>query len=556
MRSSGLAAPSPVLTPELSRRRVSSRARASAARGLLYLGVAGIVASVRFLGLVGFSNDQYVSLTGAQQMLLGDLPTRDFLDPGLPLMYAASAGAQLVFGRNLFAEAMLVSGAFGLAAAVTIVAVRELTGSLLAGIVATAFEVAIFPLTYSYPKVLLYAAGPLFMWSYVRRPSLARLTGLTAFVVFAFLFRHDHGIYLGCGGAVAVAFATGSGIHRRLITRVGVFAGLVGLGLLPYFLYLAVHGGVLTYFARGLAFSAAESERTTLMTPAFGAVAGVQKNGAACLYYLFHLLPIAAVVVLIARLREPQWRATTARVAPVIVLALLVNHGFLRETLSDRLPDAIVPALLLAAWLITTSHASTVRGHLAIVAVTTILVATSAIAVAQVGHTSEQLNRASLFGGLRRLPERFVDRSEELHERFATRQMPAGPVFALLPLFAYLDRCTTQEHRLLLPGFIPEVAFYAQRPFAGGRPSFFPGTFTSADDQAFSERRLAREVVPVAIVSSQWRDSLFPFIRQYISDRFEEVASYPFSGGAVDVLMNRTLTPVSRDAGTGWPCFR
>lgn len=555
MGSSGLTAPSPVLTEELSRLGVSSGAWALVARGLLYLGVAGMVASLRFLGLVGFSNDQYVSLTGAQQMLLGDLPTRDFLDPGLPLMYAASAGAQLLFGRNLFAEAMLVSGAFGLAAAMTIVAVRELTGSLLAGIVAAAFEVASFPLTYSYPKVLLYAAGPLFMWWYVRRPSLVRLTVLAAFVVFAFLFRHDHGVYLGCGGVAAVAFATGTGIHRRLSTRVGVFAALVGLGLLPYLLYLAVHGGVLTYFARGLAFSAAESERTTLMAPAFSAVGGLQKNGAAFLYYLFHLLPIAAVVVLIARARESQWRATAARVAPVIVLALLANHGFLRETLSDRLPDAIVPALLLSAWLITTSHASTTRGHVAIV-VTTILVATSAIAVAQVAHTSEQLNRASLFGGLRRLPQRFVDRSEELHERFAARQMPAGPVFALLPLFAYLDRCTTSEHRLLLPGFIPEVAFYAQRPFAGGRSSFFPGTFTSADDQAFSELRLAREVVPVAIVSSQWRDSMFPFLRQYLSGRFTEVASYPFSGGAVDVLMNRTLTPVSRDAATGWPCFR
>jgi len=108
----------------------------------------------------------------------------------------------------------------------------------------------------------------------------------------------------------------------------------------------------------------------------------------------------------------------------------------------------------------------------------------------------------------------------------------------------------------LLPGFIPEVAFYAQRPFAGGRSSFFPGTFTSADDQVFSELRLAREVVPVAIVSSQWRDSMFPFLRQYLSGRFKEVASYPFSGGAVAVLINRRLTPVNRDAATGWPCFR
>jgi hypothetical protein len=292
------------------------------------------------------------------------------------------------------------------------------------------------------------------------------------------------------------------------------------------------------------------------MTPVFGAQTGLAKNSTAFLYYVFHLFPIAATAALLARFRAPDWRTTTARVVPIIVLALLVNHGFLRETLSDRLPDAIVPALLLAAWLITTRHASTRRGRVAFGAVAAVLVATGAVAVAQVGHTSEQLNRASLFGGLRRLPERFADRSNELHERFALRQMPAGPVFALLPLFAYLDRCTTREHRLLLPGFIPEVAFYAQRPFAGGRASFFPGIFTSADDQAFSERRLAHEMVPVAVVSSQWRDSLFPFLREYISDRFDRVASYPFSGGAVDVLMNRTLPPVSRDAATGWPCFR
>ena len=87
MTSSGLTAPSPVVTPALSRLRVSSRARASVARGLLYLGVAGIAASRRFLGLVGFSTDQYVSLTGAQQMLFGDLPTRDFLDPGQAMLF-------------------------------------------------------------------------------------------------------------------------------------------------------------------------------------------------------------------------------------------------------------------------------------------------------------------------------------------------------------------------------------------------------------------------------------------------------------------------------------
>ena len=189
--------------PAAASRRVAAR--------VLRAGVCVVVfaatAALRFLSLVGFTNDQYISLAGAQQMLLGDWPTRDFLDPGLPLAYAASAAAQVVFGRNLFAEAILTSAAFGLAAALTVVAARRLSGSLLVGIVAAVFEVAIFPRGYSYPKLLLYAAAPLLIWWYVSRPSITRMAALAAFVQIAFLFRHDHGAYIGLGAAVGVALA-------------------------------------------------------------------------------------------------------------------------------------------------------------------------------------------------------------------------------------------------------------------------------------------------------------------------------------------------------------
>ena len=428
MSSSGLAARAPVMMPRVPWPGVESRPRAIVARALLYLSVAGVTASLRFLGLVGFSNDHYVSLAGAQQMLLGDWPTRDFLDPGLPLMYAASAGVQLMFGRNLFAEAMLVCCAFGIGAALTIIAVRQLTGSLLSGIAAASFEVAIFPFTYSYPKILLYAAGPLIMWWYARRPSIGRMAGLAAFISVAFLFRHDHGVYLGCGAVLAVAFASGDGMHRRLGARIGVMTALTMVAVLPYLIYLFVNGGVFTHFARGLAFSASEAERTTLMPPAFGAAASLERNSTAFLFYLFWFLPFAAAGVLIARLREPQWRSTMAKVAPLVIVALLVNRGFLRETLSDRLADAIVPAVLLAAWLIASGYQFFRRGRVVIGVAATMIVGVSAVAVGQVGHTAEQLNRASVFGGVRRLPERFIDRADELHGRFAVRQMPAGPV--------------------------------------------------------------------------------------------------------------------------------
>ena len=43
-----------------------------------------LVASLRFLSLTGFPDDHYVHLAGAQQMLHGEWPSRDFVDLGAP----------------------------------------------------------------------------------------------------------------------------------------------------------------------------------------------------------------------------------------------------------------------------------------------------------------------------------------------------------------------------------------------------------------------------------------------------------------------------------------
>lgn len=119
-----------------------------------------IAAGFRFLGLRnGFPNDHFVHLAGAQQILLGDWPTRDFVDPGLPLMFGLSAAAGRLLGSTLFAEGVLVALAFGAGAAFTVAAVARLTGSALLGLLAAAFELAVFPRTYGYPKILIYAAA-------------------------------------------------------------------------------------------------------------------------------------------------------------------------------------------------------------------------------------------------------------------------------------------------------------------------------------------------------------------------------------------------------------
>ena len=518
--------------------------------------------ALRFLSSVRFTNDEYIQLAGAQQMLFGEWPTRDFLDPGLPLSYAASAASQLIFGRTLFAEAMLTSVAFGLAAALTVVAARRLSGSLLVGIVAALMEVAIFPRGYSYPKMLLYAAAPLVIGWCVERPTVWRRTLLAVFVQIAFLFRHDHGLFIGTGAAVGAALA-GDGVRssRVMLRQLATFVAIGIAVSLPFLLYVGLNGGVVHYFVQGVRFSAAEAAENGLVIPPFGAREGLERNSEAFLFFLFYALPLIAAAVLALR-----WRTLTdttrALLASLIVIALMADRGFLRDELSTRLADAVVPAVLLSAWLVGQIRRISWRPtRMAWATVAAVLFFVSSFTVVTIGNTVEQLNRASLFGGLARMPERFVDRRAHLRDPWNDGAMPAGPSRVLVPFFQYLDRCTTSDQRLLVPGFIPEVPVHARRPFAAGRMTIIPGYLDAPEERRNLLATVQRQNVPFMIVSSRSRATVwaaYPELASFIDTHFTPLATYQIGeeGVSVDVRVNRSMPPRGVDAQSGWPCFR
>src|SRR5258705_3846180 len=132
--------------------------------------------------------------------------------------------------------------------------------------------------------------------------------------------------------------------------------------------------------------------------------------------------------------------------------------------------------MLLSAWLVGQIRLIAWRPtRMAWATAAAVLFFVCSFTVVTVGKTVEQLNRASLFGGLHRMPERFVDRSAQLHDRWNQRAMPAGPSGALIPFFQYLERCTTPDQRLLVPGFIPEFPVNAGRPISGVPMTILPG---------------------------------------------------------------------------------
>ena len=74
--------------------------------------------------------------------------------------------------------------------------------------------------------------------------------------------------------------------------------------------------------------------------------------------------------------------------------------------------------------------------------------------------------------------------------------MPSRVVFHLLPFLAYVDRCLAPTDHIFIPGFAPEVAVWARRPFAGGQIWFQAGLLASEADHRYVMNRLHEQRVP------------------------------------------------------------
>ena len=247
-------------------------ARHTVADGLLVVAVFATAFFYRFntLGgaLGGFTNDEFGYLARGRQIQSGELPFRDFNDPGWILTDTLSGLAQWAGGYNLRSEALLTVGLLSLGAALTFVLARKASGSTAAALLAIAIHIALDARHYNYPKILLYAAGVALAWAYVDNPGRGRLAVLGGFVGIAFLFRHDNIVYLGAFVLLTLAL-----VHRRSIRE--AFRAVAGAGaaaalfVVPFLLFLALNGGIAEYFRAALVYVARDAERTSFALPRF-----------------------------------------------------------------------------------------------------------------------------------------------------------------------------------------------------------------------------------------------------------------------------------------------
>ena len=200
----------------------------------------------RFLS-VEFTNDHFVHLTRAKQILYGEVPIRDFFDPGMILTHYASAVPLALFGHTLLGEAVLTAGFIALGTMLTFLLATRLTGSVPAGLGAALVAAATVPRLYNYPKVFLFVLAIACIRRYARNHSLSNLSLLALVTVTAFLFRHDHGAYVGVSvsGALVVAHW---GDWRRAARVLGQYGGITAALLLPWVVFVQSTAGLPAYF--------------------------------------------------------------------------------------------------------------------------------------------------------------------------------------------------------------------------------------------------------------------------------------------------------------------
>ena len=433
------------------------------------------------------------------------------------------------------------------------------TGSLPLAVWAAATEVLIYPRTYGYPKVLLYSVATILMLAYARAPTRARRWGLAAITVIAFLFRHDHGLFIGLGSALVVCVTDRAQSWRIAAGRLGELAFAAALIAAPYAVYVSTSVGIANHVRSTLEFSVEQAQHNPPGLPHLDLNALSMVDGvASAFFYAFWIVPLLAVVLLVRRQGDDAWTRYVA--VGVTVLAISVNASFLRNPLPVRVSDAIVPFVLLVAWIVAPvmrrARRSGVVALLAMFVVTGL--ATLSASAGVVGDFAAQIERAGVLRG-RSVRTRTSTLLAELRAPYAERLMSSRLARALVPFYEYVQACTTPDARLFVPGFAPEVSYFAGRGFAGGQVALSDRYYVSIREQRRTVARLQRELVPFVILPPGQQANLesnFPFIWQWVRLRYVPLTRFHTDLGApVDVLVREGLSARRTYGNDRWPCF-
>jgi len=538
---------------------------------LLAVTIATLAFVIRFnaLGgsLGGFDNDEFFILTRADAILDGEQPLRDFSDGELraawpSLSYQVPAWTEQVWGRSLLVYAWLVCGALALCAAMVFLLARGIAGGWVVPLMAALAVIASYAKPYNYPKLLTLCIAIALVRRTIAQPTTTRIALLAAWTVVAALFRQDYGVYVAMAAIAALLLVPtesgGAGFVRPAIARIGTYVGFGLLFALPSAIWIAYYKGIPHYITDILASVRGEGRRLVSWPVVDTAQPLATDSLIALLYYVFWAVPIVAIVFLLVSSVRRTWDHHAALGVATILMALLVNYFFLRGNLPARFGDAVVPIVLLVAWMAGLwSHARGGSGLVARATASALLVLMIA-AFFPINSIASEL-RTDGFNSVSGITGRFADVSALLRD-----QPPATwtvkPRDGSMAIARYLAECTAPDDRVLVAINADEIPYFATRRFAGGQGSFYSNLLKSDDDQRLVLQRLAEQSVPVVVSHPNYHDEFavnYPLVAQHIAAGYRDVGVIDYDEKPVlRVFVESARTPIRVDPVLGYPCFQ
>jgi hypothetical protein len=484
--------------------------------------------------------------TGAQSILSGDLPFRDYFDPGVPLAAFTAAGAQLLTGHRLVGEFLRQWAFIVLGIVVAFQLGLQLSRSaapVLALLPVTLLVLADTP-TYHYPKLLFFPLTILAGWRYLDRPGPSRAALMGVISATAFLERHDFGIYLGFGSVLAFVLARAavpsSRALRPLLLDAAAYAGTVLAITAPWMLAVQWSEGLLGY-------TRARAELYQGAHPIYASLVRLD----ALTDLLRWRVPSRELVA--------EWLQRMTLLVPIglmaSALATLVRARRRVEPIPDRVWKGLFAGLFLAAldealirqatYVVVVAPVSAALASVFLVSrLRTVRVLTGVFAVVSTVLAGLAIVRSPLLHPL--------GYGEEMTKAF--RRLTDSPPFYPGIEFDYVRRCTRPTDHLLVTGNNPlHVSYFAQRPIAGGQINWRRGWMSDTGHEQRSFELLQRQSVPIVVsrdVPAMDTFAAYPTISAYLRQHYREI-----DGTGGQLLVDGRRTPTSRFGPAGYPCF-
>lgn len=416
-------------------------------------------------------------ITGAWlSRTVGRWPQIDVLSSYGPLSFELRALIQSTVGDRPVAEIATAVIGYGTAFTAFFVAVRVISGSN--SFAALLFVVALLCLP-RYYKFFVVLVPALIGWAgvrYVEDPRLLRAAALGAVAGLAVLFRHDYGLF-ACIVASAALITTSDARHGRMISfAIVTAAGFVVL--LPWLALLTSRGALVQHLIDLATVTYSYNGGLGLPHP----LLHYDIPQLSFQYALVYALPITAAMAAWSTRRTLDRRTYASTVVVVVTAAVFLTQSMHRSDFGHLLQTIAAALLALAiVWRLASGRTLRVLAFAMAVGVGTMGIANRTYPIRAPSEIAALIDTAS--ASRSEIVRRFVGSS------------PEASIAEVLQLL----QCLPVGRNVAIYPFAPQLAYFANRHFAGDTLLIAPGYFQSLTHQSRMISALDRDV-PIAVL--------------------------------------------------------